>query len=1027
MSIDTPPEKTLRQKAEERLRHSMTDVGSLSLEEARKLAHELQVHQVELEMQNEELRQVMEDLEASQRRFFTLFNQAPVGYLVLDEVGIVQQVNETFCEMVQRGRDEIIGHALADWIAPPDRQAFLARYRAFYKSPQLKNFELRLVRTQGGGFYARLEGQLVSGDFGRPKTGSLVHLLLTVSDITARKEAEEALRQGEERFRTLFEGAAVGILDAQGVVVHVSQRLCDLLGYAPDDLIGKTIPELTYPDDRASSQEMFDRLVRGEIDTYVLEKRYLCKDGGVVWANANVIARRDSSGALQQAIGIIQDIGDRKRAEQEVEFYTARLQSLVRMFQYQPKSIEDFLEYALEEVLRVTQSAIGFISKYDAQRREFSFKVWSRQVMQVCAITETDFVRPLEEAGLWGEVVRQLRPIIVNDFQAPHPLKKGYPDGHAELRRFMGIPVVSDGRVAAVVGVANKESPYDEGDVLQLTLLMDAAWKVVERMEAVEAVRQGEERFRALFEGAAVGISDAEGVVVRVSQRLCDLLGYAPDALIGKNSEEITHPEDRALHRQMKEKMQMQQLDSYVIEKRYLRKDGGVVWVNLNVFAVRDSNGKLMQRIGVTQDITPRKLAEQALQEERQRFQDLFEHAPVAIWLEDITAVMVWMQQRKSEGVSDLRAYFAQHPDQVTDVFGLVRVLDVNQAAVEMNAAHSKQHLLENLAQTITEATVKVLIEELAALWEGKLHFEMETQSRRLDGRPLFTISRFDIPLVGEETGGQAAPDYSRMVFTAVDITALKNAERTLIAQEKLTGIGTLAAGMAHEINSPLQVVTGVAESLKKRLQEGRQMSSQDMIRRLDMLADNAWRIRDIVRSMLDFTAGAAGEVAMHSLNDIVSATLTLLESQTKTWKNVMIEPQLDENLPQISCDRNQIMRVLISLLNNAHEAMPHGGRIGIQTTYDPQTEQVYLRVIDSGLGVPEGIRKRIFDPFFTTKPVGSGMGLGLSVTASILRAHGGDIELESTSPQGSVFKVSLPLTPPPPSESEDLILGRYT
>ena len=124
---------------------------------------------------------------------------------------------------------------------------------------------------------------------------------------------------------------------------------------------------------------------------------------------------------------------------------------------------------------------------------------------QVCTVALPQTIYQLEKTGIWGEAVRQARPIIVNDFQAPHPLKKGYPEGHAPLYRYLTIPVKSDNRIVAVVGMANKASDYDDADVRQFTLMMDAVWKIVQRQQVGQALRQSEARLAEAQRIAHVG------------------------------------------------------------------------------------------------------------------------------------------------------------------------------------------------------------------------------------------------------------------------------------------------------------------------------------------------------------------------------------------------------------------------------------------------------------------------------------------------------------------------------------------
>jgi signal transduction histidine kinase len=259
------------------------------------------------------------------------------------------------------------------------------------------------------------------------------------------------------------------------------------------------------------------------------------------------------------------------------------------------------------------------------------------------------------------------------------------------------------------------------------------------------------------------------------------------------------------------------------------------------------------------------------------------------------------------------------------------------------------------------------------------------------------------------------------------DITERKNLEKSLVESEKLAGIGTLAAGIAHEINTPLQIITGASENLQKKLSSGVVVHPDELERRLQNINENAWRISAIVRSLLDYARSAPGDIQACSINHIVQNMLTLTEHQFKSWSNIHILTWLDENLPDVKCNPNKIIQVLVNLLNNARDAMPKGGRIHIETTFDPELSMVLLRVKDSGVGIPADHSSRIFDPFFTTKQPGEGTGLGLSISAGILRAHGGKIELENTRESGSCFKLSLPIAGPENGASAKLeSAGRY-
>ena len=196
------------------------------------------------------------------------------------------------------------------------------------------------------------------------------------------------------------------------------------------------------------------------------------------------------SGEVTGVVHSIKDVTARKRAETARRAEEKRLRSVIKITQQEANSLRQLLDKALEEAIALSDSKLGYIYYYSEEQREFTLHAWSKDVMQECSIPNPPTVYQLDKTGLWGEAVRQRRPIVVNDFHAPNPLKKGYPQGHAPLFRYMTLPVFCDGRIVAVVGVANKEADYTDLDVQQLTLMMDSIWEIAERKRVEAAVRQ---------------------------------------------------------------------------------------------------------------------------------------------------------------------------------------------------------------------------------------------------------------------------------------------------------------------------------------------------------------------------------------------------------------------------------------------------------------------------------------------------------------------------------------------------------
>jgi PAS domain S-box-containing protein len=201
---------------------------------------------------------------------------------------------------------------------------------------------------------------------------------------------------------------------------------------------------------------------------------------------------------------------ERERAKQHDQLDQRRLTSLLKISQQKTDSLHQLLNLALDHAIGLSDSKIGYIYYYREATQEFILSAWSSAVRESCSIPNPPTVYQLSKTGIWGEAVRQRRPIILNNFQAPHPLKKGYPQGHAPLFRYMTLPVFSDGQIVAVVGVANKAHEYTQLDVDQLTLMMDSIWKIAERKHTENELQASEMRYRSLFEDAAVAILEQD-------------------------------------------------------------------------------------------------------------------------------------------------------------------------------------------------------------------------------------------------------------------------------------------------------------------------------------------------------------------------------------------------------------------------------------------------------------------------------------------------------------------------------------
>ena len=509
---------------------------------------------------------------------------------------------------------------------------------------------------------------------------------------------------------------------------------------------------------------------------------------------------------------------------------------------------------------------------------------------------------------------------------------------------------------------------------------------IAEQMQALARLKESEERWQFAMESAGHGVWDWDATTNKVyySHQWKAMLGYE-DSEVGDTLWEWDsrlHPDDReqtytALNQHLEGHSPL-----YVSEHRLRCKDGSYKWIyDRGKVMTRTPDGKPWRVLGTHTDISERKRIEEELRAARDQLNTITDNIPVMI------------------------SHYTKNGD----------YLYVN----EPTARYFNKKKEDFVGKNVRDIALKDAYERAYPYIQRVLNGE------KLTFQNVIPNGLGEPRLIHLHYSPQFDPQGKVIGYYAMsqDITEQKAIERALIEAEKLAGIGTLAAGMAHEINNPLQVITGNVESLLRRIKQGKQVEQEELARKLETLHSNAWRIAAIVRSLLDYARSSTNEARPCSINEIVKSALTIVEHQFKSWANIIILTDLSPDLPPVTCDGNKIIQILINLLTNARDAMPCGGQITIQTGCQLSSNCVFLRVIDSGEGIPSDIQDRIFDPFFTTKPLGCGTGLGLAIAAGIARAHGGTLFLEKSSKEGSVFTLQLPLSPKN-SEGDDNTIG---
>jgi two-component system NtrC family sensor kinase len=281
-----------------------------------------------------------------------------------------------------------------------------------------------------------------------------------------------------------------------------------------------------------------------------------------------------------------------------------------------------------------------------------------------------------------------------------------------------------------------------------------------------------------------------------------------------------------------------------------------------------------------------------------------------------------------------------------------------------------------------------------------------------LETEPLL-VEELDLPAMGGTFQISVSPWYDKnnrlagAIHVAKDISHERLLQQQLIQSEKLSAIGELISGIAHELNNPLTGVMGYSQLLQ--LRKDIDDRAKDSLLKINNLA---LRCQRIVQNLLSFARKQKPERTPCDVNDILENTVELRSYELQV-NNIEIARQLNRNLPKTIADGHQLQQVFLNVITNAEHAMldAHGkGTLTIRTSTDPANNRIIIEIVDDGPGIPEAHLTRIFDPFFTTKEVGKGTGLGLSLSYGIIKEHGGNIYARSRPGDGSTFVIELPI-----------------
>ena len=864
-----------------------------------------------------ERRQAEKALKLSQ----SIIDKASIGILRGDDEARILSVNECWTRALGYSVEELCSMKFFD-IDPNLTPVSWEEHRSKLTTTGSNSFESVHRRKDGTIFpvevtvnYLRFGDEVFSCSFAR--------------DISRRKQAEEELQRAklivESSPAVLFRWRA-----AEGWPVEMVSGNVTQFGYTPQELLSGAVSftSIIYHEDLTRVSSEVEGFTRQGVDQFQQEYRIVTKEGDVRWIDDRTVVERDSGGKVTYYQGIIIDITDRKRTESVI---AARM----RLLQFSAShTLDELLEATLNEVEELTGSCIGFYHYLEPDQQTLRLQNWSTRTKKVyCAALGKGLHYNVSEAGVWGDCIRERRPVIHNDYAAlPH--RKGLPQGHPPVIRELVVPVFSGENIVAILGVGNKQRDYTTQDVEMVSLLAELAWEIVERKRAEEALRISERKYRTIIEHAPFGISCStfEGKLISANPAMAGILKYdSPEDLletVNRSSIQkvlFVEPAERA---QVVNRI-FEGSAWHVFDCRYRCKDGTVITCKVHSRRIVDQEGCEREFESFLENITDRLEAEKALRESEEKFRVLAETAPAAI--------VVYQDEK---------------------------IVYVNPAAVRLFGYGESELLRMKFWKWAHPETHTQIMDRGLARQQGE-PVPVQYEHR-------FVNKKGEVGWVMVSAGSITYRGNPAGIATFIDITESKRSEELM--QAALAEKVVLLKEVHHRVKNNLQIISSLLElqsdSIEAEASRKFIRDSQDRIRSMAIIHEQLYKSEDL--SVIDF--------ACYVEELVSSLTRSVVRSADKIATDIDIrdiELGIDQAIP---C--GLIINELVSnALKHAFSA-DQGGTVLIRGYLDAD-DHVCLSVSDNGVGLPRG-----FD-IATTE------SLGLQIVTLLTKQLHGTLEIQ--------------------------------
>ena len=735
------------------------------------LIEELRAHQLELESQNEEFNRARTETSNSSREHEALYELAPSGYITLSPEGMITHCNATAAALLGAEPDHLQSLSLSSLVASDSLTNYLSAFKGAGQTNDKLTTELELARRDGKRAWVQAN---VQPD--RDQEGAIEQWRLALTDITERKQIEQELQQHKEEraeqkalYRSLVEDHPhfVELFLPDTTIIFANKALAESIGYTPEKLQGMKWIDFVPENEQ---QRILDALSsfspKNPIQTN--ENSFFDWQGKQRWHIWTNRAFFNEQGELRYFQSTGAEITDRKQAEETIENERAYLSAVI-----------DNIGEAI-----VICDAEGRIARFNETARR---------------------LHGLPEQPIPPEQWTRYYDLYHEDGATPLP-KEEIP----LFRALQGERVLNAEIVVAPIHsrpyclVCNGQALTDETG--KITGAVVAMHDITERKHMEHKLRRERDlsqRYLDTTQTMMLALNE-EGRITMINRSGRELLGYAEEEILGCNwfATCLPHPEGMdSVYPVFQRLMAGDQTFEEYFENSVVCKDGTQRLIGWHNACLSGDDGRIVGILCSGEDITEQRQAEEALLESEQRFRQWFESSPISLWEQDFSAVKKRIDEIKTQGVGDLDTYFRQQPELIWELAGLVRVLDVNQASLDLYRATSKEDFFGGITKIFSKESIEGFLQVLKVITAGEQKFITEKEHVTLNGDPIKVQLYWTVAKGHEET-------FSRILVSIVDITKRNEAKKRLeAAHNKLDTLVQLNADGLMVLNQEGNIV----------------------------------------------------------------------------------------------------------------------------------------------------------------------------------------------------------------------------